>query len=187
MSYVFDNSPLSALFRNYYRKTFPSLWQRFDQLVDDGRLVSTREVFREIEDGPSESLLEWAKNNRALFATPTAEEGAFVAPNRTPAAASPAEASLRDRRSTHPGIERRELARERRQCLVHDAANGPQRVVLADPRFQIDVADSDPDRSSPPRIHSPPPKPRQRNHRKVPLASDFFNGPLVLLCHKHLR
>ena len=79
MSYVFDNSPLSALFRNYYRKTFPSLWQRFDQLVADGRLVSTREVFREIEDGPSESLLEWAKNNRVLFATPTPEEGAFVA------------------------------------------------------------------------------------------------------------
>jgi len=79
VSYVFDNSPLSTLFRNYYRKTFPSLWQRFDQLVDDGRLVSTREVFREIEDGPSESLLEWAKKNRALFATPTPEEGAFVA------------------------------------------------------------------------------------------------------------
>ncbi len=79
MSYVFDNSPLSALFRNYYRKNFPSLWQRFDRLVDDGRLVSTREVFREIEDGPIESLLEWAKQNRELFATPTAEEGAFVA------------------------------------------------------------------------------------------------------------
>lgn len=79
MSYVFDNSPLSALFRNYYRKSFPSLWHRFDQLVADGRLVSTREVFREIEDGPIESLLEWAKDNRELFATPTAEEGAFVA------------------------------------------------------------------------------------------------------------
>ena len=79
MSYVFDNSPLSALFRNYYRKTFPSLWQRFDQLVSDGRIVSTREVFREIEEGPSESLLEWAKKNRALFATPTPEQGAFVA------------------------------------------------------------------------------------------------------------
>ena len=79
MSYVFDNSPLSALFRNYYRKSFPSLWRRFDQLVKDRRLVSTREVFREIEDGPIESLLEWAKKNRELFATPTAQEGAFVA------------------------------------------------------------------------------------------------------------
>jgi hypothetical protein len=79
VSYVFDNSPLSALFRNYYRKSFPSLWQRFDRLVTDRRLVSTREVFREIEDGPDETLLDWAKQNRDLFATPTAEEGAFVA------------------------------------------------------------------------------------------------------------
>lgn len=36
-------------------------------------------MFREIEDGPIESLLEWAKNNRELFATPTPDEGAFVA------------------------------------------------------------------------------------------------------------
>jgi Domain of unknown function (DUF4411) len=79
VSYVFDNSPLSALFRNYYRKTFPTLWGHFDQLVADGRLVSTREAFREIEDGPIESLIEWAKANRSLFAMPTPEEGAFVA------------------------------------------------------------------------------------------------------------
>jgi hypothetical protein len=79
VSYVFDNSPLSTLFRNYYRSRFPSLWQRFDRLVEDGRLVLTREVFREIEDGPIESLLEWAKQNRQLFATPRAEEGAFAA------------------------------------------------------------------------------------------------------------
>ncbi len=79
MSYVFDNSPLSALFRNYYRKTFPTLWGHFDELVAQGRLVSTREVFREIEDSSIENLVSWAKDNRALFATPTAEEGAFVA------------------------------------------------------------------------------------------------------------
>ncbi len=78
MSYVFDNGPLSALFRNFYRKTFPSLWQRFDALVDDGAIVSTREVFREIEDAPIESLREWAKQNHQLFTTPTAEEGVFV-------------------------------------------------------------------------------------------------------------
>lgn len=79
MSYVFDNSPLSALFRNYYRKTFPTLWGHFDELVVQNGLVSTREVFREIEDSSTESLATWAKENRALFATPTAEEGAFVA------------------------------------------------------------------------------------------------------------
>ncbi len=52
MTYVFDNSPLSTLFRNYYRRRFPSLWQHFDDLVDSGEIISTREVLREIEDGP---------------------------------------------------------------------------------------------------------------------------------------
>ena len=49
MSYVFDNSPLSTLFRNYYPQRFPTLWKRFDKIVADGALVSTREVLREID------------------------------------------------------------------------------------------------------------------------------------------
>ena len=102
MSYVFDNSPLSALFRNYYRKTFPSLWQRFDQLVDDGRLVSTREVFREIEDGPSEILLEWAKENRALFATPTPERRRVCRANLC-GPALPAEHRAKEALARRPG------------------------------------------------------------------------------------
>jgi Domain of unknown function (DUF4411) len=77
--YVFDNSPLSALFRNYYRNRFPSLWKNFDGLVDKAGLVSTREVFREIMDGPITELCKWADNHQDdLFATPTAAEGAFV-------------------------------------------------------------------------------------------------------------
>ena len=44
----------------------------------EGRIVSTREAYREIEDGATESLREWAKQNHHLFATPTAAEGAFV-------------------------------------------------------------------------------------------------------------
>ena len=78
MSYVFDNSPLSALFRNYYPARFPTLWKRFNELVGNGRLVSTREVLREIEDGPIDSLRAWAWDNEGLFATPTKDEGAFV-------------------------------------------------------------------------------------------------------------
>ena len=78
MSYVFDTSPLSVLFKNFYRKTFRSLWERFDEIVEDGRLVSTREVLREIEDGAAETLAAWAKQHSTLFATPTAAEGAFI-------------------------------------------------------------------------------------------------------------
>jgi len=76
--YVFDNSPLSTLFKNYYRKRFPSLWGKFDYLVAAGNLVSTREVLREIEDGPIAALRDWADKNQALFTTPKAAEGAFV-------------------------------------------------------------------------------------------------------------
>lgn len=79
MTYVFDNSPLSALFRNYYRARFPTLWERFDVLIDDGRLVSTREALREIEEGPLENLRAWSHDHREVFTTPTADEGAFVA------------------------------------------------------------------------------------------------------------
>ncbi len=78
MSYVFDNGPLSSLFRNYYPKTFKSLWEYFHRLVDSGSIVSTREVLREIEDGPLENLREWAGNNHHLFSTPTAAEGTFI-------------------------------------------------------------------------------------------------------------
>ena len=79
MTYVFDTSPLSTLFKNYYRRRFPTLWQHFDELVDNGDIVSTREVLREIEDGPVESLREWAAQNGELFTMPAAEEGGFVA------------------------------------------------------------------------------------------------------------
>ena len=78
MSYVFDNSPLSVLFKNFYRTTFKTLWQRFDELVADGSVTSTREVLREIEDGATESLRNWAALQPQLFTTPTALEGAFV-------------------------------------------------------------------------------------------------------------
>ncbi|MFZ0238429.1 MAG: PIN domain-containing protein [Xanthobacteraceae bacterium] len=77
--YVFDNSPLSTLFRNYYRNRFPSLWNNFRDVVNQDGLVSTREAFREIMDGQITELREWAENNQGLFATPTAAEGAVVA------------------------------------------------------------------------------------------------------------
>ena len=77
--YVFDTSPLSTLFKNYYRYRFPSLWGQFDDLVETGEIVSTREVLYEIQDGPVESLTDWSNSNKSLFTTPSAAEGAFVA------------------------------------------------------------------------------------------------------------
>lgn len=78
MIYVFDNSPLSALFRNYYPGRFPTLWQKFDRLVAAGELISTREVMRELEDGPSDLARAWCNDNKDCFSTPTAAEGKFI-------------------------------------------------------------------------------------------------------------
>lgn len=79
MSYVFDNGPFSSLFRNFYRKTFRTLWENFDALVADGSILSTREVLREIEDSADQSLRDWSRLSQHLFETPTAPEGLFVA------------------------------------------------------------------------------------------------------------
>jgi hypothetical protein len=77
--YVFDNSPLSVLFRNYYRGRFPTLWDRFDGLIANGQIVSTREVYREVEDSSIDALRDWAGQRQAVFHMPNAAEGAFVA------------------------------------------------------------------------------------------------------------
>lgn len=78
MSYVFDNGPLSMLFRNYFRTVFPTLWANFDDLIERGEIVSVREVAREISDSSIESLRTWVGENGAVFAMPTPEEAAFI-------------------------------------------------------------------------------------------------------------
>ena len=78
MIYVFDTSPLSQLFGAYYRNRFPSLWEKFDELVARGRVTSTREVAREIANGPIPALKEWRRLHPHLFPPPTAAEGILV-------------------------------------------------------------------------------------------------------------
>ncbi len=77
--YIFDNSPLSVLFKNYYRNRFPTLWKNFDALIASGDIISTREVWREIEDSSIAELRDWARTNSGVFTIPTSAEGAFIA------------------------------------------------------------------------------------------------------------
>ena len=78
MTYIFDTSPLSQLFGAYYRSRFPALWEQFDELVRQRRVISTREVGREIDNGPIKNLIEWKRQHLQLFPPPTAAEGNFV-------------------------------------------------------------------------------------------------------------
>ncbi len=76
--YVFDTAPLSTLFKNYYRKRFPTLWTKFDGLIASDAIVCVRETLREIDDGPVESLREWSASNGTIFHPPSAAEAAFI-------------------------------------------------------------------------------------------------------------
>jgi len=73
MIYVFDSDALITLFKHYYLSRFPSLWDRFDDLVYAGHIISVREVSREIS-GRDDRLAGWAKSNHDFFQTPSIEE-----------------------------------------------------------------------------------------------------------------
>jgi len=77
MIYVFDSSPLIDLFKHYYPDCFPSLWENFDALILEQRIISVREVRNELERW-NDRLSDWVKNHRELFLTPTYDELNFV-------------------------------------------------------------------------------------------------------------
>lgn len=79
MVYVFDSDSLINLFRHYYPERFPTLWHKFGTLLSEGKVLSVREVFKEI-GWREDALATWAKGQRrALFSESTVEELQFVA------------------------------------------------------------------------------------------------------------
>lgn len=77
MIYVFDSGPLIWMFRYYYPQRFPSLWEQFDELVDSRRVISVKEVARELE-GQEDLLATWVKDNGNVFQLPSASELSLV-------------------------------------------------------------------------------------------------------------
>lgn len=75
--YVFDTTPLLNLFGHYDPAVFPDLWADFNRLLADGRVLSVREVRREIKYGP-DALLEWVKMNAVVFVAPDAAQTGFL-------------------------------------------------------------------------------------------------------------
>jgi hypothetical protein len=78
-SYIFDSSPLIVLFRHFYPKRFPSLWEKFESMLEENKIISVREVFNEINSyGNEDRLIEWAKLHKNIFLKPNREELVFV-------------------------------------------------------------------------------------------------------------
>ncbi|MBS0236132.1 MAG: DUF4411 family protein [Proteobacteria bacterium] len=74
--YIFDTASFADLFR-FYPKRFPSLWREFNSLVEASKIISVKEVLKEIK-GRNDSLCEWAIKNSQLFQEPSTEEAIFV-------------------------------------------------------------------------------------------------------------
>ena len=77
MIYVFDSGPLIWMFRYYYPDRFPSLWKQFDKMITYQRIISVKEVSREL-DGQEDLLANWVANHKQIFQKPTQDEMAFI-------------------------------------------------------------------------------------------------------------
>ena len=78
LMYVVDSDTLIHLFNHYYLKRFPSLWSKFDDLIESESIISVSEVFKEIGNH-GDRLAEWAKSEKKrTFTNPSPEELAFV-------------------------------------------------------------------------------------------------------------
>ena len=68
MRYCIDTSALlDAWVRWYPQEMFPSLWVEMDALIEDGRLISSEEVLRELERKEGDTLYAWAREREHVF------------------------------------------------------------------------------------------------------------------------
>ncbi|MDJ0600396.1 MAG: DUF4411 family protein [Crocosphaera sp.] len=77
MIYIFDTNSFRVL-SHYFPEIFPTVWEKIDLLVNNGNLISVREVYNELNRGSESFIIDWAKENKKVFVTPTPDEMMFV-------------------------------------------------------------------------------------------------------------
>lgn len=65
-SYCIDTSALIDLSYLYSPDVFPRLWSNLEALINEGKVISPKEVFKELERKDDE-LLKWAKGFKKMF------------------------------------------------------------------------------------------------------------------------
>ena len=71
MAYVFDTSSFIVI-GHYYPERFPRFWEKFNQAVENGKIISVREVHGELDRNAAEDhLVEWIKLHKNMFITPS--------------------------------------------------------------------------------------------------------------------
>lgn len=64
--YVFDSNVFINMQRHHPIDIFKSLWTRIEDLIDNGVVISSDEVYDELGIG-NDSLIEWAKSRKSAF------------------------------------------------------------------------------------------------------------------------
>jgi hypothetical protein len=78
MIYVFDTSSFIVI-SHYFPDRFPSFWNYLSEYVTNGKIISVKEVFNELDTNYSrQHLREWIKINRSIFRVPEEMEMAFI-------------------------------------------------------------------------------------------------------------
>ena len=74
MKYCIDTSGwLDGWERDYPIDVFPSMWEMIDELIDKGELVSSEEVYVEVEK-KSDGLHPWLKDRKKKVLYPITDE-----------------------------------------------------------------------------------------------------------------
>ena len=78
MVYVLDTNSIRVI-GNYYPERFPSFWEKFDTSVENGKIISVKEVYRELDYQVTQTnLREWIESHKKIFLIPSEEETSFV-------------------------------------------------------------------------------------------------------------
>ena len=65
LSYSFDSSSLIHAWRRAYRpRNFPTFWERMEELVEEGRLRVSSEVYNELEK-KDDDVFAWCKKHKS--------------------------------------------------------------------------------------------------------------------------
>lgn len=77
--YIIDTNSLMQL-GNYYPGIFPSLWEKLEELVSNGDLISVKEVLNEIDRRSKYEYLDnWVESHKKIFKKPSKKEMVFIA------------------------------------------------------------------------------------------------------------
>ncbi len=68
--YIIDTSSLIELNKHNPMDVYPGVWQKMEQLINNGRLLAPKEVFHEIGN-IDDQLHSWTKYQNKLFVEPT--------------------------------------------------------------------------------------------------------------------